>query len=43
MELRVEEIVKIKISDIKGSILTVKGKGNKEREVPLNEMYNSNK
>lgn len=36
--LRVEEIVKIKISDIKGSILTVKGKGNKEREVPLNEM-----
>ena len=34
--LRVEEIVKIKISDIRNNILLVKGKGDKEREIPLN-------
>ena len=35
--LRVEEIANIKLKDIKGSILNVIGKGNKEREVMLNK------
>lgn len=34
--LRVEEIANIKLKDIKGSILSVIGKGNKQREVMLN-------
>ncbi len=36
--LRVDEIVKIKVSNIKDNILLVRGKGDKEREIPLNEM-----
>ncbi len=35
--LRLSELVGINISNIKGSVLTVIGKGNKERSIPLNQ------
>lgn len=36
--LRVSELVNIKLEDIKGNILTIIGKGNKERQIPLNDV-----
>ncbi|NLH96183.1 MAG: tyrosine recombinase XerC [Clostridiaceae bacterium] len=35
--LRLSELVGININNIKGSVLTVVGKGNKERSIPLNQ------
>jgi len=35
--LRLSELVGININNIKGSVLTVIGKGNKERSIPLNQ------
>lgn len=36
--LRLSELININLSDIKNNILTIIGKGNKERQIPLNDI-----